>query len=124
MGTLLEECIEALGQNIRILSKEEREMVLTNFETTFPITQRGRIEWSKIAQCIEINTIDEITSYLNSCYNEYNKKVYLIWDEGTLPIIKTDLDKVLEVIDDVTAVSFDTWIYAPHVGYAVLVQEI
>ncbi len=28
MGTLLEECIETLGQNIRILSKEEREMVL------------------------------------------------------------------------------------------------
>ncbi|OJE47377.1 hypothetical protein BAQ49_28720 [Bacillus proteolyticus] len=59
METLLEECIETLGQNIRILSKEEREMVLINFETNFYITQGGRIEWSKITQCIEINTIDE-----------------------------------------------------------------
>ncbi|WP_457548274.1 CDI toxin immunity protein [Bacillus mycoides] len=32
-------------------------------------------------------------------------------DEGKLPISKTDLDKVFEVIDDVNAVSFDTWIY-------------
>ncbi|WP_418655553.1 CDI toxin immunity protein [Bacillus nitratireducens] len=48
---------------------------------------------------------------MNSCYDEYNKKVYLIWNEGKLPIGKTDLDKVFEVIDDVNAVSFDTWIY-------------
>ncbi|WP_445207590.1 CDI toxin immunity protein [Bacillus cereus] len=48
---------------------------------------------------------------MNSCYDEYNKKVYLIWDEGKLPISKTDLDKVFEVIDDVNAVSIDTWIY-------------
>ncbi|WP_420196687.1 hypothetical protein [Caldibacillus thermoamylovorans] len=42
---------------------------------------------------------------------EYGKVVYVIWDEGTLPIIQSTLYKVFEVIDDVTAVSFDTWIF-------------
>ncbi|MEL4027149.1 hypothetical protein NST89_00625 [Caldifermentibacillus hisashii] len=50
---------------------------------------------------------------------EYGKVVYVIWDEGTLPIIQSTLYKVFEVIDDVTAVSFDTWIFSPTLGYVI-----
>ena len=39
-----------------------------------------------------------------------NMEVYIIWDEVNLSIIKTDLFSVIDVIYDVTAVSFDTWL--------------
>ncbi|WP_308728038.1 hypothetical protein [Bacillus sp. MYb209] len=55
-------------------------------------------------------------------YNRYGLHstiVYIIWDEASLPIIKTNLHQILQVIDDVTAVSFDTWIYSQDVGYVI-----
>jgi hypothetical protein len=55
---------------------------------------------------------DDIISFLNQKTNKYSNAVYVIWDEGTLPIIQTNLDKVFEAIDDVTAVSFDIWIFS------------
>ncbi|WP_237071922.1 hypothetical protein [Priestia flexa] len=67
----------------------------------------------------EVNTVDEIISFLDQNANEYSNVVYVIWDEGTLPIIQTTLDKVLKDIDDVTAVSFDTWIFSPSTGYVI-----
>jgi hypothetical protein len=45
--------------------------------------------------------------------------IYVIWHEGTLPVIQSNLGKVLEVIDDITAVSFDTWIFSSSSGYVI-----
>lgn len=119
MATLLEECIEALGVNIDILENTQRKMIVNSFENTFPITFWGRIDWSNIQNYGEIYNTDEIKLYLHNCFGSYSKTVYIIWDEATLPIIKTDLHQVLKVIDDVTAVSFDTWIYSPSLGYVI-----
>lgn len=66
-----------------------------------------------------MDTIDEIRSFLDQKLNEYSDIIYVIWDEGTLPIIQSTLDKVFEAIDDVTAVSFDTWIFSPSSGYVI-----
>lgn len=74
------------------------------------------VEYSKNG---DIYNTDEIKSYLYKCFGSYSNTVYIIWDEATLPIIKTDLHQVLQVIDDVTAVSFDTWIYSPDTGYVI-----
>lgn len=116
---LLDECIEALGDNVQILSDSKREQILSDFESSFPFTKWGRIDWEKVAYQVEVNTIDEIVFFLNQNIDEYNNVIYVIWDEGTLPIIQSDLDKVFEVIDDVTAVSFDTWIFSPYSGYVI-----
>lgn len=45
--------------------------------------------------------------------------IYIIWDEATLPVVKSNLPSVLEVIYDVTAVSFDTWIFSHVFEYVV-----
>lgn len=79
----------------------------------------GRIEWEKVSNHAEVNTIDEIISFLDQNVNEYSNVVYVIWDEGSLPIIQTTLDKVFKVIDDVTAVSFDTWVFSPSSGFVI-----
>ncbi|PLR79591.1 hypothetical protein CVD25_22430 [Bacillus canaveralius] len=117
--SLLDECIEALGENVHILSETDREKVIRDFESSFPFTEWGRIEWENVTYHADVSTVDEIISFLNQNIDEYSNVIYVIWDEGTLPIIQSDLDKVLEVIDDVTAVSFDTWIFSPYSGYVI-----
>lgn len=117
--SLLDECIEALGENVEILLDKKKEKILSDFESSFPFTEWGRIEWEKVGYHAEVNTVDEIGSFLNQNIDKYNDVIYIIWDEGTLPIIQSDLDKILEVIDDVTAVSFDTWIFSPYSGFII-----
>ncbi|MBE7106371.1 hypothetical protein FT637_26180 [Bacillus cereus] len=119
MATLLEECIEALGVNIEILEGTEGRKIIRSFENTFPITSWGRVDWSNIQNYGEIYNDHEIKLYLEHCFGLYSETVYLIWDNARLPVIKTNLHQVLKVIDDVTAVSFDTWIYSPDTGYVI-----
>lgn len=117
--SLFDECIEALSEDVHVLSDNNREQVLSNFESSFLFSKWGRIDWDKLSNHAEVNTIDEIISFLYKNMNEYSNVVYVIWDEGMLPIIQSTLDKVFEVIDDVTAVSFDTWIFSPSSGYVI-----
>lgn len=119
MATLLEECIEALGVNIDILEEPKGRIIIKSFENTFPITFWGRVDWSNIQSYGEIYNDNEIKLYLENCFGVYSETVYLIWDNARLPVIKTNLHQVLQVIDDVTAVSFDTWIYSPDTGYVI-----
>ncbi|UYX52452.1 hypothetical protein M3Y14_29355 [Bacillus thuringiensis] len=63
--------------------------------------------------------MEEIEPFLYNRYSLQSNIVYIIWDEASLPIIKTNLHQILQVIDDVTAVSFDTWIYSQDVGYVI-----
>ncbi|MCW9134405.1 hypothetical protein OF830_26875 [Bacillus paramycoides] len=119
MATLLDECIEALGENIVVFEGEEREKFLNSFENSFPITTWARIDWDKIQNYLDIYHIDEIEPYLYNRYSLHSNIVYIIWNEASLPIIKTNLHQILQVIDDVTAVSFDTWIYSQDVGYVI-----
>lgn len=116
--SLLDECIEALGEGVQVLFDSDKEQILNSFESSYPF-EWGRIEWEKISNHTEVNTVDEIISFLNQNVEEYDNVVYVIWDEGTLPIIQANLDKVFKVIDDITAVSFDTWILSPSTGYVI-----
>lgn len=110
--TLLEECIEALG-NCEILSSQKSKEVLEKFESMFPITAWARIDWDKIQSKKGLVSIDEIIPYLINSIGEINTKVYIIWDDATLLVIGSELKDVLRTIDDVTACSFDTWIFSP-----------
>ncbi|MDY7224204.1 hypothetical protein P4637_09435 [Halalkalibacterium halodurans] len=116
--SLFDECIEALGEDVQVFSDNNREQILSNFESSFPF-KWGRIEWENVSNYAEVNTIDEIIYFIDQNVDEYSNVVYVIWDEGTLPIIKSTLDKIFKVIDDVTAVSFDTWIFCPSTGYVI-----
>ena len=117
MATLLEECIEALGEDIEILENTQGKMVvkvlkmhslLHNGESRFNIENYG-----------DLYNEDEIKLYLQNCFGTYSQTVYIIWDNARVPVIKTNLHQVLNVIYDVTAVSFDTWIYSPDMGFVI-----
>ncbi len=113
--TLFEECLMALGKDVIQLSEKETTKVFESMLKLFPINFWGKIEWKKINHKIQILSINEITKHININDNE----IYILWDEMSLPSIKTNINNVLNVIEDVTAVSFDTWIYCPSEGYVI-----
>ena len=104
--TLLEECIEALGNNIYILNGDEELTIEDKFYDIIPLTTWGRIDWDKfkniasIKNSADLNQVDE------------NKVFYIIWGDVDMPIIKSELVNILNNLDDVLAVSFDTWLLA------------
>lgn len=113
--TLLKECIDARGDNIIVLSKKETEEIFECMSKSFPITSWGQIEWSAMKHAKKISSAEELVQHLNN----KEASLYILWDEASLPSIKTNLNKILAVIDDVTAVSFDTWLYSPAEGYVI-----
>ncbi|MBH8605210.1 hypothetical protein [Thermoactinomyces sp. CICC 10522] len=117
--TLLDECIESLGEDSNILTNDEKSKILNIFEGSFSLTEWGRIDWDQISKREKVNTVNDIFAFLERHYENLKTKIYIIWDAVTLPIIQSDLKKVFSVIDDVTAVSFDTWIFSPELGYVV-----
>ena len=63
----------------------------------------GKIDFSKYADAHEIN-FEEIRQLSDE--SEY----YVIWDNAAIPIIKCNIEDILDNIYDVLAVSFDTWL--------------
>jgi|WetSurMetagenome_2_1015567.scaffolds.fasta_scaffold334507_2 hypothetical protein len=113
--TLFEECLVALGNNAVVLSEKETSTIFEQMAKNFPITTYGRIDWPNIKHVKQISSIEEILLQIET----KNDEVYILWDEASLPALKTNLSIALSVIDDVAAVSFDTWVYNPNTGYII-----
>ena len=93
--TLLEECLDVLKKYSIIEDKELEEQILSNLKSTF----YGKIDFSKYADAHEIN-FEEIRQLPDE--SEY----YVIWDNAAIPIIKCNIEDILDNIYDVLAVSF------------------
>ncbi|WP_273129383.1 CDI toxin immunity protein [Bacillus weihaiensis] len=116
--TLFKECVEALGPNIIILTVEETTDYLEELCTYYPITSWGRIDWDKISNKKTIIEKDD----LNDWFNENNIStldVTILWNYTESPGIKTNLHDALQVLDHVTAVASDTFMYNLEVGYVI-----
>ena len=103
--TLLEECIEVLGKDIHILNNDEKQVVKDEFYNIIPLTKWGRINWDKFKNKKEVKELADLNLI------EENEKYYIIWDIEK-PIIKSEFVNILNNLDDVLAVSFDTWLLA------------
>jgi hypothetical protein len=111
--TLFEECLQAL-KNYKVLSDNESKQVVELFEEDFKITQWGRIDWSIYSNKYELNSSQDIQSVIQKKFISTEEFIQIIWDEASLPVVECTLENALRVIDDVTAVSFDTWLYNPR----------
>ncbi len=97
--TLFEECIEALKNYSIIEDDKQKEQILSNLSLTF----YGKLDVSQYSEPHEVS------------FNELHllpdeKEYYIIWTDAEIPIIKSNIDDILENIYDVLAVSFDTWL--------------
>lgn len=107
--TLFEECLEVLGEEAKILTNEQSKIISEKLQDIFLFTNVGKISSKEIfAQ----NITNNIQSIFTDKVFDIDEEVYIIWDNMLLPVIKSKLSIVFENIDDVTAVSFDTWIFS------------
>jgi hypothetical protein len=117
--TLFEECIEALQPMVEILPLDKRTYYSKMVSENFPIQLNGGIDWRRVNKKYEVSSYDEIITYLKNILGEFDETVYILWDGAHLPTIKANITKVIEKIDDVTAVGFDTWVISPSNRYVI-----
>ncbi len=117
--TLFDECLEALGARTAVLSDQETIEIFKTFSDILPVTKWGRIEWDKIDKKIQVDSANEILKCLYTQDKSTDTEIFVLWDEASLPVIKSDLDRILKVIDDVTAVSSNTWLFSPTFKYVI-----
>ncbi|WP_338764786.1 hypothetical protein WAF17_00305 [Bernardetia sp. ABR2-2B] len=104
MKTLLDECIEALEPNVKVFDLELSHEIVNRMPDNYPFTIYGRIDWGKVEKKRAISN-----SLLPSIL-DISDEVYVIWDGSTNNVLKTKIENVMKNIDDVLAVSFDTWL--------------
>lgn len=46
--TLLEECIQVLGENIEVLEEDDAKRIQKELEGRIPFTSYSRVDWAKI----------------------------------------------------------------------------
>ncbi len=96
--------MEALGRGTVVYDDETSKAIVHDMCAAFPITMWARIDWDLIVEKQDIVALDMISGLLS------RKWCYVIWDDGSLPVVKANVQSIIENIDDVTAVSFDTWL--------------
>ncbi len=118
---LFKECVEALADNVEILSKHETDKIFALFRKTIPIYHGGsRIDWDQVPERVVIQEREQTISLLEKLLREpVDVSIYVLWNDASLPVIKTDLSSVLKNFDDVVSVGFETWFYNPYQGYII-----
>lgn len=119
---LFKECLDAL--KVEMLSSNESTMISEVFINLFPITKWGKIDWDKINAKIDAN-FDQgniISSLEILLKKPIDKNVYIEWDNGALPVIKSNLDDIIKNFDDVTCVSFEKFIFNLDQKYVIEVR--
>lgn len=109
-GLLFDECIEALGEGVVILSEETSERIRNELTTAYPFTPWGRIHWNNTVNKYNLRLAADLLPALKSMSVDIGIPVYIIWG-GDYPVLQTNLQKVLSALDDVLAVDFDTFVY-------------
>jgi hypothetical protein len=95
-------------------------MMFNKLCSDFPISSWGRVDWSKINSKQRIENSSEIVPFLEDKIGiSPDSEIYLLWNYSDAPSIIAKLTKTIAVIDDVTAVGSDTWLYDPDLGYVV-----
>ena len=119
MITLLDECVKAIEKDAKLFYGREDQKICAVFDNIFPLTRWGRIDWQKVPISTEIFTAQDIVDQLKKNFVNFDSSIYILWNEGSLSAIKSDLVLVLNNIDEVTPVSFDPWLFCPTSKYVI-----
>ncbi len=116
----LKECLDALGKEAQAIEKnEEKRVIIKQLIDKFPPTSWGRIDWNEVDKKQLLEAENAIVPELKKANKKLSDDIYILWNDGSLPIVKSNLKKILENLYDITTVSFDTWLYCPSEGWVV-----
>lgn len=115
---LFKECLDAL--NTKLLPEQDSDKLTETFNTMFPLTEWGKIDWDKINKKIDIgydpkDIIPNLKKLLGTSF--FDMTAYIEWSTGGLPVIKTNMNDIVNNFDDVTCVAFEKFIFNPDLGY-------
>ena len=105
---LFTECIEVL-HGCNIISLEESENLFEQMQKNFSMTAYGCINRNGVKESLILTDISNIFHICN-----INDIYYILWDQKGVPCVSCQLSTILENIDDVLAVSFDTWLLSKN----------
>lgn len=111
MSVLFDEALDALKE-VRVLADEESRKVMNQFLSSFPIRTSGSggIDWNKVDRKVLLTCIEEIKDQITLTLTD---SCFVIWNDAAHPVVETTVESIVNAFDDVTAVSFDTWIFIP-----------
>ncbi|MFV0543018.1 MAG: hypothetical protein ACK5L8_04930 [Marinicella pacifica] len=116
MKSLFDECLDSLLNRVNILNDDESDILVEEFESSFEITTYGRVDWQNV---IQKHFLSDISDVLNLDKVANDDEIFIIWDDASYPVVRAKLMDVLNSIEDVIAVSFDTWLYCADKKYVV-----
>lgn len=119
MITLFDECVYALKPFVKILPLQQRGNYSRIVSNNFPIQRNGAVNWKMVDKKKDIFENNEILPYLQKTFDNFDEKIFILWDGIHLPIVESNLSSVINKIDDVTSVGFDTWIISPQHRYVI-----
>lgn len=119
---LFKECLDALNENVAIISPNSADILFEVLNQMFPI-EFANINWEIVDRKIIINTEtpEQIFTSLNQLIGQpiVDKEIYIFWDDGGMPSLRTTLDLAIEHLNDITCLSTRTWLFNRNVGYVV-----
>jgi hypothetical protein len=102
--TLFEECQEALSADFSIVEDQDKKKVIDIFNK-YPFVS-GSISWSEI----EYSDCENIDDLLNISHIK-NADVFVLVDDASIPIFRSNFSLIAENIYDVTALSPKLFIF-------------
>lgn len=100
---LFNECIDLLNEH-DVLTFKKTDVLFGHLNHNFPMTNYGCINWKGVH--------DKKMIYISDISDMFDEddEIYILWDQQNIPCVRCKLSTVLENIDDVLAVSFNTWL--------------
>jgi hypothetical protein len=118
---LVQKLIEMLGDTAVVLSKKGTEAQWNLLKRMVPFTHNGKVAWEKVAKKqLFGNDVQEILHVLQNLLEQpIDKTIYLQWSDATLPIVQTNLDAALSLLEDIRKVTFELFLFNSHQGYLI-----
>ncbi|PES09322.1 hypothetical protein COK15_30945 [Bacillus cereus] len=120
---LFNECLESLGDETLIFSREKSKQIATNLMNLFPITVSGRIDWEQIDNQLIVSNKEQLISLIRANQLDFDEQIFIIWDNYEIPVVSTNLDKVFQSLVDIDAVSFYYWLLNKEYKFVIEIND-
>lgn len=124
MKTLYLEALEALKKNdndLIVFSQEKSENITDLFERSVPMLTYGSggVDWERLNSVDVFSSEEQLLPFIK----EEKERVYLLWNQIDLPVVETTVIAVMQSIEDVCAVSFETWLLSEKERYVIELED-
>jgi len=116
-------CIKDI--DAKVLSLDDCDKIEDIFWKTFPMNNWGKVDWNKIEKKVYIGADPEkIIPSLQKLLdiNNFNKNVYIEWNDASLHTIQTNLDSIVNNFNSLGYVAFEKFIFNTELGYIVEIR--